>query len=159
MKTALTIFLVCAFAAFSVKVKRDLRQEKSPLETIKIGQAMPDFTLLNPDGTEFTLTKSLDENKIVMINFWASWCAPCRVEMPGFEKLYKARSKDGFLILAVNEDEERAKMDEYLAEKPVSFPVLLDKEGELMKTFGVRALPTTILVGSDGKVSAVYEGV
>lgn len=159
MKTALLISFLALFAAFSIKVKNDLRREKSPLEAIQIGQALPDFTLPNPAGTDVTLSQSLAQNKIVVINFWASWCAPCRIEMPSFEKMYQSKKDSGLLILAVNEDEERAKMDEYLLQKPVSFPVLVDRNSELMKRFGVQALPTTILVGGDGKVQMVYQGL
>jgi peroxiredoxin len=79
--------------------------------------------------------------------------------MPGFEKLYTSRSAEGLVILGINEDDSREDMDNYLARRPVSFPILVDRRGEIMKKFGVRALPTTILVGPDGKVSGVYEGV
>ena len=159
MKTALTIVFLALFVAFSVKVKTDLRREQSPLEAIKIGQMMPDFTLPNPAGADVTFNQVKGQNKVIVINFWASWCAPCRIEMPGFEKMYQAKKQNGLLILAVNEDEERLKMDEYLTKKPVSFPVLVDRDSELMKRFGVRALPTTIVVNSDGKVQMVYEGL
>jgi peroxiredoxin len=159
MKTALLIAFLALSAAFSIKVKNDLRHEKSPLEAIQIGQTLPDFTLPNPAGTDVTLSQSLAQNKIVVINFWASWCAPCRIEMPSFEKMYQSKKDRGLLILAVNEDEERAKMDEYLQQKPVSFPVLVDRNSELMKQFGVQALPTTIVVGEDGKVQMVYQGL
>jgi peroxiredoxin len=78
--------------------------------------------------------------------------------MPGFNKLYTSRSKDGLVILGVNEDTTRADMEKYLAERPVSFPILIDQKNELMNKLGVRALPTTILI-ADGKVAGVYEGV
>jgi peroxiredoxin len=159
MKTALTIFFLALFVVFSVKVKNDLRREKSPLEAIKIGEMMPDFTLPDPSGADVTFSQAKGQNKLIVINFWASWCGPCRIEMPGFEKMYKAKKQSGLLILGVNEDEERTKMDEYLKGKPVSFPVLVDRGSELMKRFGVRALPTTIVVNSDGKVQMVYEGL
>jgi len=159
MKTALVIIFLCGFSVFSAIVKNELRIGKSPLATLTVGQAMPNFTLRDPAGAETTLSKVTAEKKLVMINFWASWCAPCRLEMPGFEKLYTSKNKDGFVILAVNEDEERSKLDAYLKEKPLTFPVLLDPDSALMKQFGVRALPTTILVGGDGKILEVIEGV
>src|SRR5205823_3631509 len=99
------------------------------------------------------------QNKLVMINFWASWCTPCRMEMPEFERVYGTRKTEGFTILAISVDTEREKLDAYLKNKPVSFPVLIDKNGALSKQFGIGALPTTILVDRDGKVIHVVEGV
>src|SRR5213080_1036703 len=69
-------------------------------------------------------------NKVVLVNFWATWCGPCRIELPQFAKLYKEKSGRGLEILAVNEDREDGKLTEYLKEKPLSFPVLVDKDGE-----------------------------
>jgi cytochrome c biogenesis protein CcmG/thiol:disulfide interchange protein DsbE len=79
--------------------------------------------------------------------------------MPGFEKEYIAKRDQGFALLGVNEDAKRTDMDDYLAKKPVSFPVLIDSEAALMKRLGVRVLPTTVLVGGDGKIRLVNEGV
>lgn len=159
MKTPITILFLCAFAAFSVIVKNELLVDRSPLEALKIGQQMPDFTLADAEGHEFRLNEVTAEKRLVMINFWASWCGPCRIEMPGFEKIYTSKKDAGFTILAINEDEERARADTYLSEKPVSFPVLFDRDSALMKRFGVRALPTTIIVGHDRKIRQVTEGV
>src|SRR5678816_2224599 len=112
MKTTLTVLLFVLFGAFSIKVKNDLRREKSPLEAVQIGQTLADFTLPSASGTDITFSQARAQNKVVMINFWASWCAPCRIEMPSFEKMYQSKKDSGLLILAVNEDEERGKMDE-----------------------------------------------
>jgi peroxiredoxin len=159
MKAALYITFLAAFGIFSVFVKNELRRNRSPLESLQIGQAMPDFTLADQNGSDVTFSRIATGKKLTVVNFWASWCAPCRLEMPNFDKLYKTRSKDGLLILAIDEDEETAKMDAYLKEKPLSFPILMDKDGALMKRWGGRAFPTTIVVGADGKIQAVDEGV
>jgi peroxiredoxin len=159
MKTVLTVLLFFGFAAFSANLKSESLRGKSPLKSVAIGNPLPDFTLSRPSGEKVALSEVVRENKLVLINFWASWCGPCRVEMPGFEKLYTARNREGFTILAVNEDEKRPQMDAFLQKKPVSFPVLLDDNSGLMRRFGVRSLPTTILVGGDGKVRGVYEGM
>ena len=158
MRIALAL-LFAAFAVFSVYVKSELRQERSPIEGLRIGEKMPDFSLRDPSGAEVSLSSALNQNKIIAINFWASWCGPCRLEMPGFEKLYASKHPEGFTILAVNEDEKRADMDDYLARKPITFPVLLDPGSGFMKQLHVRALPTTILVGRDGRIRQVTEGI
>src|SRR5437870_1082867 len=131
-RIALSIFL-CAFAASSIALKTELRRAKSPLAALKLREPMPDFTLPGRDSKPVKLADVLRENKVVMINFWASWCGPCRMEMPGFEKLYKAEKPNGFTILAISEDNDLTKLDAYLKSKPVSFPVLLDHDGTLAK--------------------------
>jgi thiol-disulfide isomerase/thioredoxin len=159
MKTAALIAFFSAFAILSVAVKNELRRGESPSGMLQIGQAIPDFTLPDRTGQYFRFRQTANGHKLVIVNFWASWCEPCRLEMPSLEKMYKTKSKDGLLILAINEDEQPEALETYLKEKPVSFPVLLDADGALMKQLGGRAFPTTILVGSDGRVQMVFEGV
>jgi thiol-disulfide isomerase/thioredoxin len=159
MKIALSLLFLCAFAVFSVKVKNQLTTKESPLTAVKLGEPMPDFTLPDATGRMVKFSDVSRENKLVMINFWASWCTPCRMEMPQFEKLYTAKKGEGFTLLAINVDREREKADAYLKNKPVSFPVLIDQDGVVAKQLGLNALPTTILVGQDGKVIHVAEGV
>jgi thiol-disulfide isomerase/thioredoxin len=120
---------------------------------------MPDFTLPDVNGQTVKLSDVCRDNQVVLINFWASWCTPCRMEMPEFEELYRSNKANGFTILAINVDKDRAKADAYLQNKPVSFPILIDKGGELSNRLKIESLPTTILVRHDGKVESVYEGV
>src|SRR5262245_2867192 len=159
MKTPITILFLCAFAAFSVIVKNKLLLDRSPLEALKIGQQMPDFTLADAEGHEFRMNEVTAEKRLVMINFVACWRRPWRSERPGVEKIYTSKKDAGFPIIAINEDEERARAGSYLSEKPVIFQVLFDRDSALMKRFGVRALPTTIIVGHDRKIRQVTEGV
>lgn len=160
MKTAATILFVCLAAAFSIAVKTELRRDNSPVATLKIGEAMPDFELPDTAGKMVKLSDALHGNKVVMINFWATWCGPCRVEMPGFEKLYNDEKNNGLVILAIAEDKERPKLDDYLRSKPVSFPVLIDKDNALAEKLKITSFPTTIIVGgTSGKVRQVHEGV
>ena len=120
---------------------------------------MPDFTVTDLAGKPAKFSELSRGKKLVAINFWATWCGPCRMEMPGFEKLFRDKTGEGFTILAINEDKERAKLDAYLKEKTVTFPVLVDQEQKLSEKLGITALPTTILVGADGRVQEVFEGV
>jgi peroxiredoxin len=159
MKIAIAILLVCAFAVFSVRVKNQLNSKTSPLTEVKLHQPMPDFSLPDANGQMVKLSDVSRNNQVVMINFWASWCVPCRMEMPDFEKMYAGKKARGFTILAIDEDKEREKADAYLKSKPVTFPILIDGDGAIAKRFGIEALPTTILVGRDGKVLRVIEGV
>jgi len=120
---------------------------------------LSDFELPDVSAKMVKLSEVIRNKKIVMINFWASWCGPCRVEMPSFEKLYNEQKNNGFVILAIAEDKDRAKLDEYLKQKPVSFPVLVDKDNSLAQKFKIESFPTTVLIGADWKIRQVEEGV
>ena len=120
---------------------------------------MPDFSVTDLAGKPVKFSSLSRGKKVIAINFWVTWCAPCRMEMPGFEKLFRNKTRDGFTLLAINEDKERTRLDAYLKEKPVTFPVLIDEQQKLAEKFGITAFPTTILVGADGRVQEVHEGV
>ncbi len=160
MRTSIqvAVFLV-GFALFSVAVKRELRRLPSGQTALRVQQEAPAFTLPDTQGEPVELRAVAQRNKVVLVSFWASWCGPCRIELPQFVKLYKDRSGRGFEILAVNEDREEGKLAQYLKERPLSFPVLVDKDGEVAKQYGVEAFPTSVLVDSNGRVLAVVDGV
>jgi peroxiredoxin len=159
MKAALAVIFLVVFAVFSVALKTELRRDKSPIAALKINSQMRDFSLPDTNGKAVKLSEMMRDKKIVLVNFWASWCGPCRVEMPSFEKLYNEEKNNGFIILAISEDDQRPKLDQYLKQRPVSFPVLIDVDGALAKQLKVQSLPTTVLVEHDGKIREVHEGV
>jgi peroxiredoxin len=148
-----------AFAVLSILLKNELRKDTSPLEQFPLGKPMPDFALQDLQGKEFTLSQTEPQEKVILVNFWASWCAPCRLEMPGFEKMYQKDGSKGFLIVGIDEDSEPDKLAAYLKEHPVSFPILADPNGTLAKKFKIESLPTSILVSSQGKILSVVEGM
>ena len=158
MRSILIGLFFVAFAGFSLSVKLDLRR---PTETTKVktGEAAPDFSLSSLQGDPIELHRTAKENKLVLVNFWATWCGPCRLEMPVFEKIYRERKKEGFQILAISVKEDSKVVKDYLDKKPVSFPVLLDPEGTVAEQYGIRAFPTTFLVNSDSEVEHVIEGL
>lgn len=116
----------------------------------------PDFTLKSKDGGNIRLEEQ--QGNVVLINFWASWCAPCREELPHFEKLQKEYEDLGFTILAVNVDEDPSKADLLLNEIPVSFPVLYDDNDKVSRLYDVRAMPTTVIVDRDGNKRLTHYG-
>jgi peroxiredoxin len=161
VKSVIALLSFAAFAAFSAEVKREIIRNGESVEiaALPVGRTVPNFTLADRTGTELTLSKVAADKKLVLVNFWGSWCGPCRVEMPGFEKMYTDTANAGLQILAVDEMDSRADLDKYLAKRPLSFPVLRDSTGDVAKRFGIRAFPTTVLVGPDGKILRVIEGV
>jgi thiol-disulfide isomerase/thioredoxin len=111
-----------------------------------------DFELQDLSGT----TRSLSDfkGKVVFLNFWATWCGPCRFEMPSMEKLYRRFKDRGLEIVAVNLQEDRDSVQRFVDEYELSFPVLLDTTGRIGATYGARSIPTTYILDRDGWVLA-----
>jgi len=119
------------------------------LEVVDRQRASADFTLKDLAGKQWHL-KDL-HGKVVLVNFWATWCPPCRKEMPDLEALYQEKKQQGLVVLALS-DEEEAKVRPFIAEKGYSFPVLLDHEGGATKSFVVQGIPKTFLFDRKGKL-------
>lgn len=116
----------------------------------------PDFTLKSNQGKNIRLQDLRGE--VVMLNFWASWCGPCRQEMPLMDEIYKKYSKLGFTILAVNVDENTADADRFLDAVPVTFPVVYDSDSSISELYQVDAMPTTIMIDRDGNKRFLHRG-
>ena len=124
-------------------------------ETEDIEQALPQEGYLAPaleGGTLSGSPISLDDvrDKVVLINFWATWCPPCRLEMPAMQALYARYQDQGFEILAVNLQEQDAQMSAFVDEMGLTFPVIVDQAGDLSSTYRVTSLPTTFVVDREG---------
>lgn len=116
----------------------------------------PDFALKSESGANLRLSEFRGE--VVMINFWASWCGPCRQEMPLLDELYSQYKPLGFTILGVNVEEDSSKAKEVLEDIPVSFPVLFDTDSKVSKLYNVVAMPSTVLVDRDGNMRYLHRG-
>ena len=116
----------------------------------------PDFTLKSNSGENMRLSEY--RGQVVLINFWASWCGPCRQEMPLLDDLHQRYEKLGFSVFGVNIDDDSRKADKVLRDIPVTFPVLYDSTNEISKLFDVDAMPTTILVDRDGNMRFLHRG-
>jgi len=96
--------------------------------------------------------------KVVYLDFWASWCGPCRVSFPQLEQLRHELGPDGFEVLAINVDEEEADARQFLADVPVSYPVVRDGEGITPQTYGILGMPTGYLIDRQGVVREIHQG-
>src|ERR1043165_4007443 len=114
-------------------------------------RAKADFTMNDLEGKSWTL-RSL-RGKVVLVNFWATWCPPCRKEMPDLDTLYKKFKDQGLVILAID-DEEVAKIKPYLAEHPVTYPILLDPGRTVNEAFRVDGIPKSFVYDREGKLVA-----
>jgi thiol-disulfide isomerase/thioredoxin len=116
----------------------------------------PDFTLEDLSGNTFSL--SMMRGRAVLLDFWASWCGPCRAEMPVLERLHRQFAKRGLLVVGVNVDEPRETAARFIEQQGYTFTVLLDRRLEASMLYDARALPTLVLVDAEGNVTAYGHG-
>ena len=123
---------------------------------VKPQQAAPDFTLKRAEGGNLRLAEQ--RGQVVLINFWASWCGPCRVEMPHLNKLHDKYKAGGFMVLGVNIDDDPRHGAATAARWGLRFPVLLDTEKTVTRTYDLGAMPSTVLVDRDGRIRYLHRG-
>lgn len=128
----------------------------SSLPAGEVSGPAPDFTLKSRSGENVKLSELRGD--VVMVNFWASWCGPCRKEMPLLDDLQEQYRDYGFTILGVNVDEDRDAAMKLLEHVPVDFPILFDPESRVSELYGVDAMPSTYLVDRDGKLRYLHRG-
>jgi len=142
-----------------------LRFGAAPIFALAIGAALaavtpsagaPDFTLPSLDGPNLRLQEQ--RGQVVMINFWATWCGPCRVEMPHLARLYEKYRGSGFTVLAVNIDEDPHKAAYLAKQVGMRFPVLLDTDKKVSRLYDLSTMPSTVLVDRDGRVRYIHRG-
>jgi peroxiredoxin len=121
-----------------------------------VGQPAPDFTLKNMQGQNINLTEQ--RGNIIVINFWASWCGPCRKEMPVLQELQDKYQDLGIQVWGINVEQENQAGRDFLANLDLSFPIFFDATNKLSATYQVDAMPTTVIVDRDGIVRYVYRG-
>lgn len=121
-----------------------------------LNEPAPDFTLKSKSGENLRLEDL--RGQVVMLNFWASWCGPCRQEMPLMDDIYQQYKDLGFTVLAVSVDEDTADADAFLDKVPVSFPILYDTESRVSEMYGVDAMPTTVMIDRDGNQRFRHRG-
>lgn len=112
--------------------------------------AAPDFTLRDLNGNSVSLSNF--RGNVVFLNFWATWCPPCRSEMPSMDRLYGQLRGRGFVVLAVDKQENRRQVEKFMKHYGLSFPALLDTDGKVSSLYGIRGLPSTFIIDSGGKI-------
>ncbi|MCL4791159.1 MAG: TlpA family protein disulfide reductase [Gammaproteobacteria bacterium] len=115
-----------------------------------------DFSLPSRGGQSVSL--SALRGQVVLINFWATWCGPCRKEMPLLEQIQKKYAPLGFVMLGINVEEDTTHMEAFLGDVPVTFPVLLDPANRVSKLYDVAAMPSTVIVDRKGNIRYIHQG-
>ena len=121
-----------------------------------VGSEAPDFALRSSLGENLRLSEY--RGQVVMLNFWATWCGPCRQEMPLLEDIYGRYEPAGFSLLAINLDEENEDALDMASALGVTFPLLFDDEKTVSRLYDIRAMPMTVLIDRDGRVRHVHQG-
>ena len=121
-----------------------------------VGMQAEDFSLIDLEGKSQSLSHY--RGKIVLVNFWATWCKPCTTEMPAMQTVYDKLHDKGFVVLAVNELEDDAKVREHIKQYGHTFPVLMDRDNKVANQFGVFGLPVSVFVDEKGIVQEYIKG-
>jgi cytochrome c biogenesis protein CcmG, thiol:disulfide interchange protein DsbE len=122
----------------------------------KVGESAPAFSLANVSGK----TESLAELKgqVVLVDFWASWCGPCRESFPFLNHMHAQHAGKGLHVIGINVDEKQTDATRFLAKIPAQFSVLYDATGATPKSYDVKVMPSSYLIGRDGKIRLVHQG-
>jgi peroxiredoxin len=145
------ILLIAAVLAAGLPVT--VAASKAP---VNVGADAPDFALRSAAGSNLRLSEH--RGQVVMINFWATWCGPCRQEMPKLDEIFARYERAGFALLGVNIDEDSERAQRLADELGVSFPLLFDDEQNVSRLYDVQAMPMTVMVDRSGKVRSVHYG-
>jgi peroxiredoxin len=129
-----------------------------PLNLSRYSSSMrpPEFSGLTAENKTVSLAEL--RGRVIVLNFWATWCLECRPEMPAFERLHREFAKQGLTVMGINAREGPAAVRAYSKELGLTFPLVLDGRGEINKAYGVIGLPTTFLIGRDGRAVALAIG-
>jgi peroxiredoxin len=147
---SLFIFAAIIIVSFSKSVAQNV---VSP----RIGSTLGNFALQDINGK--TVHLSDYTGKAVLINAWATWCPPCKAEMPLLNQYYQSHAQQGFMLLAINAGDTLAEAASFANQNGLAFPVLLDPGTQVLDQMGIRDFPTSILIGKDGKVKTIHIGM
>lgn len=147
MRRANTLFGAFALLASSAGFAADAPQT---LTALSDDMQAPAFDLLGPVGEAQRLADHL--GKPVILNFWATWCPPCRAEMPSMQRAHETVAEEGIAVIAVNVGEDADTVTRFLAETPVDFPIPLDVDSAVVQSYPVKGLPTTFVIDPSGRL-------
>ncbi|MCK6549084.1 TlpA family protein disulfide reductase [Myxococcota bacterium] len=150
------VLAVSMIAAFAVVLRTVITVATGPAPAGP-GQPAPAFASVTPSGQPTALADL--RGKVVLLDFWATWCPPCVASMPTLEKLHQTYGPKGFVVLGVNQEAgEEGMVRDFLAKKNITFPSVMD-DGHIARDYGVFTFPTSFLIGRDGVVRSIHRGV
>ncbi|MFC7391521.1 thiol-disulfide oxidoreductase ResA [Scopulibacillus cellulosilyticus] len=147
-----TVIILALVLAVGFTIYQIFNKDK----TVETGDRAPDFALTDFNGHQVKLSDL--KGKAVMLNFWASWCDPCKKEMPYIENVYKTMNKKKVVILAVNIEESHFAIQNFLSKHHITFPIVMDKNRDVTDAYGIGPIPTTFFINKDGMVEEKVVG-
>lgn len=157
----LLIVICIVFAYFYLSYREEKIQREREVEYERLYSSLGIQRIDPPEEAEdFTLktlkggTVSLKDyrGRLIFLNFWATWCPPCRAEMPSMQRLWEEFKEEDFVILAIDIQEESKLVSSFMNERGLSFPVLLDEKGKVARSYGIRGIPTTFFLNPEGEI-------
>ena len=159
MLKKLPIIIFSLLLVFTIQIRADSFREnlkKLDFQIITENINYFNFKLLDLNGNEVSLNNY--QGKVIMLNFWATWCPPCRNEMPSMESLHKKMEDSNFVMIAVNIQEKNSIVKEFIKKNKYTFPVIIDETGEVSAKYQIRSIPTTFIIDTKGKIAGVFTG-
>jgi len=155
MLLALAILVASCSAPEAVELPQVVAVPQA-VEAPQVGEPAPDFQIISSNGQPGSLSDF--HGKPVLINFWATWCSPCRSEMPYIQQVYEEWSGQGLVVLAINIGESSSQVERFIQAYNLSFPVLLDMAGKVAEQYNIRYIPTTYFVDGSGIIRDIRIG-
>ncbi len=164
-RTMMWIVVGILFAIGSVAIHHQVKIEgvgagsamAGRLGNLEVGSESPDFSATDLQGRQITLSELLD-HKVVVVDFWATWCGPCLLAMPGLQEVHDEFSGRGVEVLAVNLGEGREQIQDFLDENGYTFPVVADQDLAIGGLFGVSGIPAQVVVNREGLLESIQVG-
>jgi peroxiredoxin len=152
------LILIAGLAWIGISADRSGVTSQGGASAPQAGFLAPDFTLKTPQGESYSLSDL--KGQAIIVNIWATWCPPCRAEMPTLQKLQNEYGSQGLLVLAVNStiQDEPLAIAPFVKEYRLSFPILLDETGDVTRAYDVRALPSSYFITREGRINEVVIG-
>jgi len=149
-----TVILLLLGAAVAYTLYANLT--KDSLQKVEVGKQAPNFALVDLEGEKHQLSDYKGEG--VLVNFWATWCKPCEAEMPFINNQYQVYKDQGVNVIAVNIGESKIAVSEFSNRYNLQFPIVNDKDGQVVNLYGVDPLPITFLIDKNGDVVEIHKG-
>lgn len=150
-------YITAALLILAVTMAACSGPESAASQGISVGNRARDFTLESLDGGKVSLSDYKDQ--VVLVNLWATWCPPCRAEIPDLEAAYRAHKDEGFVVLGVNVEESAQAIEPFVADLDMTYPVLLDERGQVMNDYRALGLPISLLVDREGVIQERHVGI
>ena len=131
-------------------------EKPTPIQSAQIGATAANFQLPSLSGEPVALSDY--QGQVILVNTWATWCPPCKAEMPGINEFYQTHQNDGFVVLAINSQEDAATVQRFITAQGFTFPVLLDTRASVLDQYKVRGLPTSFVIDRDGIIRYIHTG-